>query len=74
MGRYCEAMCMFVLQYFLVDDTLEVREVHTANDGRDPFPVLIGRHKVPKNRWVISPAFVRDIWLKFWKIFYLKII
>jgi len=34
------------LQYYLVDDTLEIREVHDANDGRDPFPVLICRHKV----------------------------
>ena len=29
---------------------MELREVHKPNDGRDPFPVLIGRHKVPKNR------------------------
>ena len=34
------------LQYYLVNDTLEIREVHNANDGRDPFPVLINRHKV----------------------------
>ena len=41
---------LLLLQYFLVDDTLEVREVHPANDGRDPFPVLIRRDRVPKNR------------------------
>lgn len=29
---------------------MEIREVHKPNDGRDPFPVLIGRHKVPVNR------------------------
>lgn len=29
---------------------MEIREVHKPNDGRDPFPVLIGRHKVPINR------------------------
>lgn len=29
---------------------MEIREVHKPNDGRDPFPVLIGRHKVPLNR------------------------
>ena len=39
-----------MLQYYLVDDTMEIREVHKPNDGRDPFPVLIGRHKIPKNR------------------------
>lgn len=40
-----------------MDDTLEVREVHTPNDGRDPFPVLIGRHKVPKNRYNVESSF-----------------
>ena len=44
-------------QYFLVDDTLEVRECHNPNDGRDPFPVLIGRHKVPKNRYEVESSF-----------------
>lgn len=29
---------------------MEIREVHKPNDGRDPFPVLIGRHRVPINR------------------------
>lgn len=47
----------FVIHYYLVDDTLEVREVHTPNDGRDPFPVLIGRHKVPKDRYNIESSF-----------------
>ncbi|XP_059155901.1 EF-hand domain-containing protein 1-like isoform X2 [Physella acuta] len=47
----------FVLHYYLVDDTLEIREVHSANDGRDPFPVLIGRHKVPKDRFNVPPSF-----------------
>ena len=31
--------------------------MHTANDGRDPFPVLIGRHKVPKNRYNVESSF-----------------
>jgi len=50
-------MRAFVLHYYLVDDTMEVREVHTPNDGRDPFPVLIGRHKVPKNRFDLPSSF-----------------
>ena len=45
------------MQYYLVDDTLEVREVHKPNDGRDPFPVLIGRHKVPKDRFNVPSSF-----------------
>ncbi|CAF3034459.1 unnamed protein product [Rotaria sp. Silwood2] len=47
----------FVIQYFLVNDTMEIREVHKANDGRDPFPVLITRHKIPKNRYDIKGTF-----------------
>jgi hypothetical protein len=47
----------FVLHYYLVDDTLEIREVYTNNNGRDPFPVLITRHKVPKNRFDMPSTF-----------------
>ncbi|CAF0712493.1 unnamed protein product [Brachionus calyciflorus] len=47
----------FIIHYYLVDDTLEVREVHKANDGRDPFPVLIKRQKVPKNRYNVKSTF-----------------
>lgn len=36
---------------------MEVREVHTANDGRDPFPILISRQKIPKNRYDVGPTF-----------------
>jgi len=39
-----------VLHYYLVDDTMEIREVHTPNDGHDPFPVLIGRQRMPIDR------------------------
>lgn len=37
------------IQYFLVDDTVEVRVVHEPNSGRDPFSVLMRRLKLPKN-------------------------
>ena len=39
---------MQVIHYYLVDDTVEIREVHEPNDGRDPFPVLLCRQKLPK--------------------------
>lgn len=39
-----------MIHYYLVDDTIEVREVHQPNDGRDPFPVLICRQRLCKNR------------------------
>ncbi|NWI66361.1 EFHC1 protein, partial [Todus mexicanus] len=38
----------YIIHYFLADDTVEVREVHKQNDGRDPFPVLIRRQRLPK--------------------------
>ncbi|CAF1560646.1 unnamed protein product, partial [Adineta steineri] len=47
----------FVIQYYLVNDTMEIREVHKANDGRDPFPILITRHKIPKDRYDIKGTF-----------------
>jgi len=47
--------CM--LHYYLVDDTMEIREVHSANDGRDPFAVLIGRQRMPVDRLNIPTSF-----------------
>ncbi|KAG8545694.1 hypothetical protein GDO81_020488 [Engystomops pustulosus] len=38
-----------IIHYYLVDDTVEVREVHERNDGRDPFPVLMRRQRLPKS-------------------------
>ncbi|XP_060113410.1 EF-hand domain-containing protein 1 [Heteronotia binoei] len=38
----------FIIHYYLADDTVEVRECHERNDGRDPFPVLIRRQRLPK--------------------------
>ncbi|XP_063079728.1 EF-hand domain-containing protein 1 isoform X2 [Engraulis encrasicolus] len=37
-----------IIQYYLVDDSVEIREVHEANSGRDPFPVLMRRQRVHK--------------------------
>ncbi|XP_044529319.1 EF-hand domain-containing protein 1 [Gracilinanus agilis] len=38
----------YIIHYYLADDTVEVREVHERNDGRDPFPVLLRRQRLPK--------------------------
>lgn len=46
-----------VVFYFLVDDTIEIREIHDANDGRDPFPVFLGRCRVPRNPKDLPPDF-----------------
>lgn len=37
-----------VIHYYLADDTVEVREVYKQNDGKDRFPVLIRRQRLPK--------------------------
>lgn len=50
-------MRKFVIHYFLVDDTLEIREMYTPNCGRDPFPILICRQKVPINRYKVESTF-----------------
>ncbi|KAK1888910.1 EF-hand domain containing protein 1 [Dissostichus eleginoides] len=36
------------IQFYLGDNTVEIREVHEANSGRDPFPILMHRQKLPK--------------------------
>lgn len=38
----------YILHYFLADDTVEVLEIQQANSGRDPFPALLKRQKLPK--------------------------
>ena len=48
--KFVYLMLLQVIHYYLVDDTIEVREVHQPNDGRDPFPVLICRQRLNKNR------------------------
>jgi len=55
----------FVVHYFLADDTIEIREVHHPNDGRDSFPLLLRRQRVPFSNEVKQPglAFIGDNYL-----------
>lgn len=46
-----------IIHYYLVDDTVEIREVHSGNDGRDPFPVLVCRQRLPKDRNKVESSF-----------------
>jgi hypothetical protein len=39
----------FKMNFFLADDTVEVKEVRQQNSGKDPFPLLLRRSKIPKN-------------------------
>jgi len=36
------------MNFFLADDTIEVKETIKTNSGKDSFPLLIRRAKVPK--------------------------
>jgi len=38
------------LQYYLADDTIELHDVREENDGYDPFPTFMVRHRCAKNR------------------------
>lgn len=38
----------FTLNYFLADSTVEVKEIRFQNSGRDPFPLLLRKQKLPK--------------------------
>ena len=39
----------YIVHYYLADDTVEVNEVQAANSGRDPFPTLLKRQRLPKD-------------------------
>ena len=55
----------FIITYFLADDTIEVLEVHSQNDGYDSFTKLLARRKLPGNSEVKQPgqAFIGDRYL-----------
>lgn len=38
----------YIIHYYLADDTMDIREVHFANNGKNNFPLLLRRGKVPK--------------------------
>ena len=38
----------FTFNYFLADSTVEVKEIRFQNSGRDPFPLLLKKQKLPK--------------------------
>mmetsp|Transcript_6457 Transcript_6457/g.19005 ORF Transcript_6457/g.19005 Transcript_6457/m.19005 type:complete len:323 (-) Transcript_6457:120-1088(-) len=39
---------MFKLHYFLYDNTIEILTVHSPNSGRDNYPLLLKRARLPK--------------------------
>ncbi|XP_057671863.1 EF-hand domain-containing protein 1-like [Diorhabda carinulata] len=61
-NEYGELMKYEIL-YFLADDTVSVKEVHEKNDGRDPYPVLLRKMKLPK-RYNDTPSTYPAIYLE----------
>lgn len=51
----CGTLEPYAIKYYLEDDTVEVAEIHERNDGKDPFPFLLKRIKLPKN-WKLVPG------------------
>jgi len=63
---FCESEDLpFVVHYYLADDTIEIREVHHPNDGRDSFALLLRRQKLPFRHDVNQPglSFIGDNYL-----------
>ncbi|CAD8082150.1 unnamed protein product [Paramecium primaurelia] len=38
----------YTLNYYLADETCEVKEVRKPNSGKDPYPLMLRRQKIPK--------------------------
>jgi len=47
----------YILHYFLADDTIECLEVNQPNSGRDPFPTMLRRQRLPKDHRKV----IRDV-------------
>lgn len=63
---FCESEDLpYVVHYYLADDTIEIREVHHPNDGRDSFALLLRRQKLPFRHDVNQPglSFIGDNYL-----------
>jgi len=39
----------FIINYYLQDDKIEVLEVKKSNSGRDPFPKLVKKQRIPRH-------------------------
>ncbi|XP_037300618.1 EF-hand domain-containing protein 1 [Manduca sexta] len=45
----------YKLLYFLQDDTIAIKELHDGKGGKDPFPLLLKKTKLPK-KWKEKPV------------------
>ncbi|XP_014615823.1 PREDICTED: EF-hand domain-containing protein 1-like [Polistes canadensis] len=54
----------YQIMYFLMDDTIAIRELHKPNNGKDPVVMLLKRIKVPKN-WKNLPSSYPGIYMEY---------
>lgn len=45
----CGGVSFYKMNYFLADDSVEVKEIKKQNSGKDGFPLLLKRSKLPKD-------------------------
>ncbi len=46
----------YIIHYYLADDTIEIREVHFGNSGRDPFPLFLKKARLPRRFSIAQPG------------------
>ncbi|KAK4880766.1 hypothetical protein RN001_008912 [Aquatica leii] len=54
---------VYGILYYLADDTIAVQEIKEPNGGRDPFPLLLRKTKVPKV-WTDRPETYPSVYLE----------
>lgn len=50
----------YKLFYYLEDDTVSIKELKENQEGRDYFPMLLRKQKLPKN-WKENPGIVHNV-------------
>lgn len=53
---YVFSECPYLMHYYLADDTLEIREINYPNSGKDPYPLLLRRQKLPRKFALNQPG------------------
>lgn len=58
-----DEMQCYTIHYYLADDTVDILEAKAVNSGKDSFPKLLNKMKVPKN-WKDMPCNICKFMLK----------
>lgn len=55
---YCGDKIPLIMNYYLADDTIEIRETKESTEGRDPFTVFLKRRKLPRGDYAVGEGMV----------------